>query len=345
MKTPKYLRKKSAKGRDYYYFDTGTRTEDDKPILTPLPNPKSPNFGDCYARAKSARGQRGSKQGVLTLDGLIRLYQRSPEWAGLSDASRLSYSRYLERANRLMRNKRGESPAVKMIERRDILALRDALADTPGAASQTVRTMGALFAWAIENEKAKDNPAKGVKRFKAKPHEKWPDELLEEALADPQIGMAVALLYFTGQRIDDVVRMSWGDIRGDHMLVNQAKKDTQIRVAILPELDGRLKAQEKTSVAILTNSNGQPWTQSGLRQKLQAWAKERGHHVVPHGLRKNAVDSLLEAGCTIAEVSGITDQSFAMVEHYSKGRDKLHLGRAAIIKFEAARKLKNKAGK
>lgn len=343
MKTPKYLRKKSAKGRDYYYFDTGTKSEDGRPILTPLPNPKAPEFGDCYARAKAARSTRLNKQGVLTLDGLIRIYQRSPEWAALSDASKLSYSRYLERANRLMRNKRGESPAVKLIERRDIRTLRDTLADTPGAASQTVRAIGAMFAWAVDNEKAKENPAKGVKRFKAKPHEKWPEELLEDALADPQIGMPTALLYFTGQRIDDVVRMGWSDIRGDYMLVNQAKKDSQIRVAISPELAEKLKAQEKASVAILTNANGQPWTQSGLRQKLQAWAKERGHKVVPHGLRKNAVDSLLDAGCTAAEVSGITDQSIQMIEHYAKGRNKLNLGRAAVIKFDAARKARNKA--
>jgi site-specific recombinase XerD len=101
-----------------------------------------------------------------------------------------------------------------------------------------------------------------------------------------------------------------------------------------------LDKQEKPQTAILTNANGEPWTQSGLRQKLQAWAKERGHKVVPHGLRKNAVNSLFEAGCTAAEVSGITDQSIGMLEHYAKGRNKLKLGRAAIIKFDAARKAK-----
>lgn len=345
MKSPKYLRKKSAKGRDYYYFDTGTKTVDGKQILSPLPDPKDPRFGDCYARAKAARTSRKGKQGILTLDGLIRLYQKSPEWAALSDGSKRSYGRYLEVANRLMRDRRGDSPPVKGIERQDVRALRDSLAETPGAASQAVRAIGALFAWAVENEKARENPAKGVKKFKAKPHEKWADDLLEAGLADPQIGMPVALLYFTGQRIDDVVRMNWGDVRGDYMLVNQAKKDKQVRVAILPELAEMLKAQEKTSLSILTNANGQPWTQSGLRQKLQAWAKGRGHKVVPHGLRKNAVISLLEAGCTAAEVSGITDQSLAMVEHYAKDRDGLTLGRAAVVKFDAARKAKNKAGK
>lgn len=42
-----------------------------------------------------------------------------------------------------------------------------------------------------------------------------------------------------------------------------------------------------------------------------------GIKTVPHGLRKNAVNALLEAGCTIAEVSAITGQTHQVVEHYA----------------------------
>jgi integrase len=337
----KYLRPKRAKGRTYYYFDAGKGT-DGKRILTPLPDLKDTRFGDCYARAQAARANRRNRQGVLTLDGLIRAYEKSPEFRGLADASRRSYSRYLAKANALIRTKRGESPPAKAIERRDVVELRDKLADTPGAASQAIRALAALFAWAVDNEKVSTNPAANVKKFPAKPHEPWPEALIEEALADPQVGLAVALFYFTGQRIDDVCRMSWGDIRGDHMLVWQKKKARQIKVAILPELAGMLNRLGKSATAILTNANGRPWTQSGLRQKLQDWASARGHKVVPHGLRKNAVISLLEAGCTAAEVSGITDQSIQMIEHYARRVNKLALGRAAVVKLEAARKARRK---
>jgi hypothetical protein len=57
-------------------------------------------------------------------------------------------------------------------------------------------------------------------------------------------------------------------------------------------------------------------------------------------LRKNAVNALLEAGCTPAEVQGITDQSIPMIAHYAKGVNKLKLGRAAVVKLDAARKAK-----
>jgi integrase len=342
MTKPKYLRHKKAKGRDYWYFDAG-KGPDGKRELIPLPHIKDPSFGGALVRAEATRTNRKNRQGILTLEGLIRLYEKSPEFRGLSEASKISYTRYLSRANTLMRSKNGKSFPARLVERRDIIALRDKLADTPGAANQAVRAMGALYAWAIDNEKVKDNPVERIKKFKAKPHEPWPDALVEEALADPQVGMAVALFYFTGQRINEIVKMSWRDIGGGSMAVYAQKQKNHIRVAILPELQSMLDAQEKTSVTILTNANGQPWTQSGLRQKLQDWAKARGHKVVPHGLRKNAVNSLLEAGCTIAEVSGITDQSFGTIEHYAKGVNKLALGRAAVVKFDAARKAKNNA--
>lgn len=342
MKGFPYLRKKVAKGRDYYYFDAG-KGDDGQRVHTPLPHIRDPRFGDCYARARAARTNRKNKQGTLTLDGLIRSYEKSPEFRGLSHASKISYTRYLGRASKLLRSDSRGSPAAKSIERKDILALRDALADTPGAANQAVRAMGALFAWGCENEKVRENPAKGIKKFSAKPHLEWPDALLEEALADPQVGMPVALLFFTGQRIDDAVKMNWADIRAGEIRVYNQKKDKHLWVAILPELAERLDRGEKTATTILTNANGRPWTQSGLRQKLQDWAKERGRKVVPHGLRKNAVNALFEAGCTAAEVSGITDQSIGMLEHYAKGVNKLALGRAAVVKLDAHRKARNNA--
>ena len=126
----RYLRKKSAKGRDYYYFDTG-KGDDGERILTPLPHIKNPRFGDCYARAMAARTNRQNRQGILTLDGLIRSYEKSPEFRALSGASQRSYTRYLARANDLMRSKAGESAPVKLIERKQIIALRDAPKRSP----------------------------------------------------------------------------------------------------------------------------------------------------------------------------------------------------------------------
>jgi integrase len=336
-----YLRPKKAKGRTYYYFDLGKDANGNR-VLTKLPDIRDPRFGDCYARAKATRTNRRNRQGTLTLEGLIQSYEKSPEFHALADASQISYTRYLAKANSLIRTRNGDSPPAKAIERSDIVKLRETMAETPGAASQAIRVLNALFKWGVENDKVKDNPAADVRKFAAKPHEKWPEDLLEEGLADPQVGTAVALLYFTGQRINEVVKMSWADISGGFMRVFVQKTKQRMEVAILPELADMLGRVPRLAPTILTNANGQSWTQSGLRQKLQEWAAARGHKVVPHGLRKNAVDSLLEASCTAAEVSGITGHSIGMVEHYSKGVNRKRLGSAAVVKLDAHRKARNR---
>ena len=70
---------------------------------------------------------------------------------------------------------------------------------------------------------------------------------------------------------------------------------------------------------------------------LQAFAAKRGFKVVPHGLRKNAVIALLEAGCSVAEVSAITGQTLQIVEHYAKARSQRRLSRSAIEKWQGHR--------
>jgi integrase len=345
MKLPRYVRLKTAKGKTYYYFDAG-KDGNGKRVLIKLPDIKNPGFGGALARAQATRTNRTNRQGVLTLDGLIRAYEKSPEFDMLAESSKRSYGRYLAMANKLLRDKAGNSAPARSITKGDVIDLRDQLVVTKGAANQTIRAVGALYKWAVDNEKADKNPAQGVKLFQATDHQPWPEELLEEALQDPQVGMAVGLFYFTGQRINEVVKMTWRDIHPTHMDVFVQKTTSDCKVAILPELREMLDQERKrptNALTVLTNANGAPWSQSGLRQKLQAWAKERGHKVVPHGLRKNAVNSLFEAGCTAAEVSGITDQSMSMLEHYAKGRNKLKLGQSAVVKLDAHRKAKNNA--
>lgn len=61
-----------------------------------------------------------------------------------------------------------------------------------------------------------------------------------------------------------------------------------------------------------------------------------GERLVFHGLRKSAVVTLLEAGCTDAEVGSITGQSREMIEHYAKQVNQRRLAAAAILRWENA---------
>ena len=49
-----------------------------------------------------------------------------------------------------------------------------------------------------------------------------------------------------------------------------------------------------------------------------------------HGLRKNAVNMLLEVGCSEEQVAAIVGMSAAMVHHYAKEVSKFRLARSAM---------------
>ena len=55
---------------------------------------------------------------------------------------------------------------------------------------------------------------------------------------------------------------------------------------------------------------------------------------VPHGLRKNAVIALLEAGSSTAQAAAVSGQSLQMVEYYARQRDQSTLADAAMLRWE-----------
>src|SRR5690242_20211039 len=115
MSLPKYVRLKTAKGKEYYYFDLG-KGADGKIELLPLPHIKDPRFGDCLARAKATRTNRKNRQGILTLDGLIQSYQKSPDFRALKQSSQYSYTTYLALASKLLFSPTRGSPPAKTLE-------------------------------------------------------------------------------------------------------------------------------------------------------------------------------------------------------------------------------------
>lgn len=343
MKRLPHIHHKTAKGRSYVYFDTGLLNDEGRKIFKRLPDERDPAFPRAYAMACDARKRRSADLGVRTFDGLTRLFEKSLEFRKLAHNTQRSYLNSLGKASALLRDGEGRSAPAHLIDADDVCNVRDALADG-GGANQAVRSIGALYAWAMKpgRKYIAENPTKGVEFLEQKDHERWPEWLIEEALADSSVRLPIALLYFTGQRIGDVAVMRWTDIKDGAIELVTQKTKTELVVPIHSELDALLTETPKRAMTILANSEGQPWTTSGLRQMIQAWAKGKGCKVVPHGLRKNAVNALLEAGCSAAEVGGITGQDLKTIEHYAKGRDRAKLGRAAILKLEDARKARNK---
>lgn len=336
----KGLHRKVAKGKEYFYFNTGQK-KDGKPILTPLPHVSHPDFARKLMAAQSARTKRTVVQDVRTFEWLVNAYQNSAEWRKLAHKSKLNYARHLGYATDLFRNGAGQSWPLGVVKAEHLVTLRDRYSDRPGTANACVRAVGSLYAWAKKAGRryVTENIAHEVEEEELGEHQKWPEHLIDEALADPAMRLPVALLYFTGQRIGDVVKMGKANLSNGVLSLTQQKTKTKLRIALHRQLASIIEQDAPPDALLfLVNDKGRPLTESGLRQRIQKWAKERGHHVVPHGLRKNAAIALAEAGCSTAEIESITGQSLKMIEHYIKDRDKEHLSRAAVFKLEQRNK-------
>jgi integrase len=320
-----------AKGREYCYFRTGKLDERGREILAPLP-PRSDiaGFGAAYASCLAARTKRESAAAELTVTDLCRLYEKSPKFRELSQGTQRLYGFGLA----YLCSRLPTAPAG-LLEQKDIARLVDGKADTPGAANSLLRTINAMYKWARKRGHVSNDPGKDIETLDMGEHEPWPRHVLEAALGadDARVRLGAHLLYYTAQRIGDAVRMRWTDIRDGKLTVTQQKTKRTLIIPIHDKLADELARHERRIGYIIEGQKGKPLHQHTLRETLQRFASENGAKVVPHGLRKNAVNALLEAGCSAAETAAISGQSLGMVEMYAKARAQGSLASAAILKW------------
>lgn len=323
-----------AKGHTYLYFDTGERV-DGKPVYKRLPPPSSPDFGTKYAALKAVRTKRANRAALITVEELCREYEKGPRFQNRRPKTQAAYAIYLANIVRRFRDpKKGSWPVVH-IERPHVRALLEPLG--PGAQKMQLAVLRNVLVYGRKADKIPETfePDKGIEVDHVSiPHEPWPQSLIEKALADPVMRLPVGLLYFTGQRIERVCGMKWTDIDDGVIHVPPHKKQGDLYVPIHHRLAEILACYPKSLTTIICNPDGSSLTTAALRPRIQAWARGKGAKVNPHGLRKNAVDALLEAGCSAGMVSSITGQSLMMIEHYAKGRDNRKLGRSAMQLWE-----------
>ena len=308
-----------VKGRTYYYHRrTGERLPDDLP--TRVARAVTINEGirtpDCSGPPEDS------------VEAVVRDYLASPEFADLSEASQRAYERRLADLRRAL----GECQ-IASITRRHVLRMRDAMKGTPATANMMVKVTRVLMGYALDRELRPDNPARGVKALKAGPgHRTWTQADIERfvAYAEPDMVFALALGVNTGQRLGDVLAMSWADYDGSAIRVVQSKTGERLWIPAAKELRVALDARERSGLLILnmkrTTFNAH-WRKAILAADLDG--------LTFHGLRYTAAANLAEAGCDVRQIASITGhRSLAMLQKYTRGADQKRLACAAILKLE-----------
>lgn len=324
----------TAKGKLYAYFDTGKKNASGKTILARLPDLTDPSFWPTYAGHMKNRSTTGA---TYTVRKLVTEYEDSPAFARKAKSTQRTYAKYLRRIVKEL----GDFP-VDDVQRADVRkALKPAQA-TPGAFNLMLSVIGTIFQWAREHDRTNAEPTKDIKKMEIGTHEPWPDHVLEAALTseNDRIRLAVHILYFTGLRISDALKLRWSNIKGDFVHVIPTKTvrfHKTLAIKIAQELADELATTPRKGMTIIAQGNGRPVGYAIMLRDLKAFTEEMGVDRVPHGLRKNAVNSLLEAGCTVPEVAAITGQSFNVVEQYAKRMNRGVMSESGVTKLDSRR--------
>jgi integrase len=333
VKLPKimpYLKTVTARGKQYEYFDTGVSVGG-KRVYKRLPARSDRAFAQSYAGFLAARTARKNVKAIPTINDLSRAYQLSDKYRRRAASTQDTYLTYLKvvEANFGMAR-------VDRVYPRDINKLVETMQDRPSAANMVLLVLRNMFSLAVKREWITVSPVRELDNLKPKDadYDPWPEDLLRAGLADPEVSLAVALLYYTGQRIGDVCKMRWADIQPDGTIyVLQEKTKKEVWVPMHHELVPILANAARHGETMLHGQKGRKVRIATLRLQLQRWALKRAHEIVPHGLRKNAVNTLLESGCTMGETASITGHSLKLVEHYAKGMNTRKMARSGMAKW------------
>ncbi|WP_257164631.1 integrase [Bradyrhizobium sp. SRS-191] len=326
----------------------------------PLPAP-----ADCaafWAAVDKADelGRRLAAGVAKTFSGLVIEFRESRAYGDLSDATREQYDRYI----RTIEAAWGNDPVAALTAVEVQGVLDKAFRDIPAAGRAFRATLSRLVSWGIPRGYRNDNPVEHTEAVESDgTYSPWPPEAFDLFFAHARVDLHLAVYsgLFTGQRKVDVLKMIRPKAGATEMPLVAQKTELRVPVQIHSEYRALIDAAASTAKAandkaagdkaeaepmpeqlrLHLRADGVPWSYEGFKT---AWGREldkkelklfRDNRLVFHGLRKNAVNMLLEVGCTEEQVSAIVGMSAAMVHHYSKEVSRFRLARSAMRILES----------
>jgi enterobacteria phage integrase len=279
----------------------------------PLPGPiGSPEFMEAYQAhigGKPALLARDAN-GPGTFGGLIADYYRSVEYANLKPNSKTLYRYALEP----LKEKHGHRPLGTMTRENLVRIIETIGSRAPGMANLTRAVLQKMLKVAVARGQIRINPlADKVEAYKIGAHHSWSDSELERFEVRWPLGtrqrLAYALLFYTGQRSGDVVRMTRGDIFEGRIKVVQEKTGTELKIKIHPDLAKAIKAGPAKGLNLIGDAHGRPIKRAALSHLMRDAIRKAGlpARCVPHGLRKAMLRVMAEGGASakrLAAVSG-----------------------------------------
>jgi integrase len=303
----------------------------------------SPEFMAAYqayvagvpAEAKAERSAKGS------FGGLIADYYRSVEYANLKPSSKQLYRYALEP----LREQHGHQP-LRTMSRENLVGIIERIgAKAPGMANLTRAVLQKMLKVALDRGQIGTNPlAQKVTPYKAGSHHTWTDAELAQFEAKWPLGtrqrLAYALLFYTGQRSGDVVRMRRADISGGAIRVVQEKTGVELSIQVHPDLADAIKAGPTKGLNLIGDASGRPIKRPALSHLMRQAIRAAGlpARCVPHGLRKATLRTMAEHGASAKQLAAVSGHKTTKeLDRYTAAADQPTLAGAGIASLPTRR--------
>jgi integrase len=303
----------------------------------PLPGPVgSPDFMEAYQgfMSGSVVASGPKVHGSGTFGYLVESYYRSVEYANLKPSSQKLYRYALEP----LREKHGHRRAADMPREKLLKIIEEIGARAPGMANLTRAVLQKMLKGALERGQIRSNPlAVKVTAYKVGTHHTWSDAELSQFEKRWALGtrqrLAYALLFYTGQRSGDVVRMRRADVVAGCIAVVQEKTGVDLKVEIHPDLAKAIKAGPSKGLTLIGDEYGRPIKRAALSHLMRVAIREAElpARCVPHGLRKATLRVMAENGSSSKQLAAVSGHKTTKeLDRYTAAADQPTLASAGI---------------
>lgn len=316
-----------ANGRRYLYRRVGAQ-------LVPLPNlPENhPDFIAAYVEA--GKVQPKSRHPAGSIAALCLAYLASSDYKRMAESTRAVWRRTLDRIS-------ADRGAGLVVDLRPEHLRKDIRALTPGSAQNRLKAWRSILKFALDDGWISTDPSIGIKPPKGEvtPHRQWTRAELNAYREYWKIGTpertAFEVVYWTGARCVDAVRLGWQMVDSDGWLgFVQAKTGGPATCPVrdLPAWASAMRDDHQHFLAALpagqmlwiTSGRGKARSVKALSQWISAIASAAGlpGDCTAHGLRKARAAALAEAGATASQIGAWTGHvSLQEVAHYTRQAD------------------------
>lgn len=316
----------------------------EKPSM-PRPRKKDPHLPPCVYHHHGAfwlvkKGVWTRLGSTLPKDIQERVKGSQTPMATLIDAAMLTikptvgkstWNNYTTAANRLKYVFRDFTP--QQITAADVWEFRDGCASTPNMTNRCLTLLTQVMNYAVRRRMVESNPVIGVDKL----DEKERDRLITAAeylaiyeKAGPRLRCIMDLLYLTGQRVNDVLRLRRDALETDGIAFKQQKTGKKLLILWTPELREVVdRAKALTTVPTLTLFSGRYRKAPDYRSIQRQWVDA----CTAAGVENAQIRDLRAMSLTEAEEQGIDPT--ALAGHASPAMTARYLRRKRVSKVNA----------